>query len=546
MQKPFNRKLKLGPGLFMRGGNAPYANNLNTLHRIVEDNIWKESKVNLSGGILPRVADFGTDDDIDIPVIPNLVDCSFLFRIKPTIGALSYLLNLDPTVGTGIGILFGAGGNILAQNFGDPSAYQTTSTLTTATKYDVVVIRISGVNTIYVNGVIQATTNAGNVPPLAGNKIGSRNGAVYYSGNIIDTQIYTRAITAGEIINYSNKVEISSSGLFYRSEMTGQGDYEYDISRNNNHGTWSGTGSRHDYDIEGSLYPLQNGLSMYSNIAGDLIRVPYDINGLPLVSPPVPAGYTLRSEHPANVGNFNMFDCKIDFANVGDNPDVYLGWDFTVGWSADGGAIINDNNTFTTSIANRGISEPVGNLTPGKMYQILLLGATTSDKIEIYDAVGGLYASGFGINEFKATSSRLYLRNGTTGVTNITVLSIKEISSELNNLNRSDSTIYNDSARAGSDYDSNKPYQFQIDNLDPRILFGWRNVDHKGMLYAKIFLDANKNLIFMYEFLNYLTDKKDEQEYQVMLYCGYVAIIMVDENGDYKTDDDDYVLIESL
>ena len=107
--------------------------------------------------------------------------------------------------------------------------------------------------------------------------------------------------------------------------------------------------------------------------------------------------------------------------------DIYSGWDFSSGWTTDGGVTINDSNAFTTTISDRGVAESVGNLTTGKKYRITLLGSTTSSKIDIFDAIGGLYATGFGTHDFFATSPRLYLRNRTSGITDITTLMVYEI-----------------------------------------------------------------------------------------------------------------------
>lgn len=446
MQKPFNRKLKLGPGLFMRGGNAPYADNLNTWHRIVNNNVWEESKVDLPGSILPRIASLnGTDNKLTwnpdlltdatvwtVAVKGNQftkVGTSFLWG-KTGLGNKNLLLNNSSK------IAFRADGSTYHKWDGSGNTVNIPSPISVAFS----IIWYSDGTNIYVvyDGVYKGYVTPLNTK-LSINKfgLGYSDDSIGCDGIYSDLRIWTTNVGPTEaLLFHSDSMTSLPDKINMRPQ--GSGDYEYNISGNENHGTWAGTGPRYTYDINGSLYPLQNGLSMYSNVADDLIRVPYDINGLPLVSPPIPAGYTLRSEHPVSSGNLNMLSCLIDF-----DPDDTL-------------------------------------------------------------------------------------------------------DSKLDNFDRSNETIFNDDARAGSDYDSNNPYQFHIDNLDPRILFTWRNVDHKGMLYAKIFLDASKNIIFMYEFLNYLTDKKDEKEYAVMIYCGYESIIMVDENGDYKTDDDDYVLIEEL
>jgi len=66
------------------------------------------------------------------------------------------------------------------------------------------------------------------------------------------------------------------------------------------------------------------------------------------------------------------------------------------------------------------------------------------------------------------------------------------------------------------------------------------------MIYAKMYLDENKNIIRILEMLNYFSDHVDAEEYQIMIHCGYFDIIVVDEFGNYIIDDDDYVIIENL
>lgn len=434
----FNTLRKPVPnGLIPEGaGLPPYGGDLNTLHKTVNGNNWLEELAGLPGSILPRVAHFnGTDD--------------FLSFVQKGFGVASYCFKFNKNVSAIVTLLgrTSASANYIYIHSNNKLAFETSAggvlnqfdyIFSNNIKYDVILTADSSNNfSLYVNKVFQQTINVVASKALLLSFVGYR--AVNpFSGNISELAVYERVLNQSEIDAWSNNISIDKTNLYFKFILTGQGNKEYDLSDNGRHLTWSGSGSRHDYVIEGSLYPLQNGLSMYSNIAKELIRVPYDINGLPLVAPPVPAGYTLRSEHPASIGNLNMFDCKIDF-----------------------------------------------------------------DPTESGD-------------------------------------------SKLENFNRFNATIFNDDARAGADYDSNHPYQFQIDNLDPRILFTWRNVGHKGMLYAKIYMDVNKNIIRILEMLNYLSDHVDAEEYQIMIYCGYESIIIVDEFGDYLIDGDDYVLIEGL
>ena len=105
----------------------------------------------------------------------------------------------------------------------------------------------------------------------------------------------------------------SGSTLIFESVLTGQGDYEYDLV-NNNHGTWSGTGDRYTYDLEGSTYAAQNGYSLWEHATEPSIQVPFDVNGDALILTPgtdIPTGYT-KTRDVAGGSNWNMADVLVD------------------------------------------------------------------------------------------------------------------------------------------------------------------------------------------------------------------------------------------
>lgn len=556
-------------GLIPEGaGLPPYGGNLNTQHKTVSGNNWLEELAGLPGRILPREASLnGTDDDItvlDNASIPLSDNYTIIVKTTPgaTQLAFSDILSKRSTVGIRM-ILVGATKQLRISTAAGVS-FDSIGFLTYGSSNHIAFTKSGTTGSIYLGGSFDNSgTVTADTSNLADLIIGNFS-ATNYKGNIVCVAYYNRVLTPQEISDLSSGISISETSLGALYYPTGQGDYEYDVSENGNHGTWSGTGPRFDYDIEGSLYPLKNGLSMYSNVAKELIRVPYDINGLPLIAPPVPVGYTHRSEHSESIGNFNMFDCLVDFANGGNAQELIGTLHNSPSFSYDSFNFANNNmiasdagGSFWSALLN-GIDTVVGDTflltydsftlnsgdVPLMLFQNQLNGIGSSKSNRVDDPrLSNSWV--FTITETGTWYFEIGDRNIATDF-NFQNLSLKKIPSTLDNFNRGNTIIFNENARAGSDYDSDNTYQFQIDNLDPRILFTWRNVGYKGMLYAKIYLDANLNIIWMFEMLNYLSDHVDEEEYRIMIYCGYEPIIMVDEGGVYLIDGDDYVLIEGL
>nr|AKH47532.1 hypothetical protein [uncultured marine virus] len=118
---------------------------------------------------------------------------------------------------------------------------------------------------------------------------------------------------------------------------------------------------------------------------------------------------------------------------------------------------------------------------------------------------------------------------------------------KLDNFDRSNATIFNNTARAGADYDSSNPYRFHVDNItDPLVYCMFFNVGYKGKIFAKI-IAALTGLVYkptLYkEELNYSTDKKGDDEYKVMKYCGIGGYAFLDANNEPITDANGYVII---
>lgn len=594
------------------GGKPPFLGDQNTWHKTVNGNNWLEELANLPAIVLPRISVLnGTDDIIQTPNVAALNDLTeFTYDfgiIYNKVTGTQVFLDKD------VEKYFFLNENIIECVVSYSGTFATV-TSNIAILPDVlycVTIKYSESGDrkihIFING-IESTYSAqvasiGTISTDVDGKtyIGARGktSSFFTDCKIKKFKLWNRALTDQEILDEYNGVDVSNTGLLIQYYPTGQD--EYDFSGNNYHATWIGTGPRFDYDIRGSLYPLLNGLSMYSNIAKELIRVPYDINGLPLVAPPVPAGYTIRSEHPASIANLNMFDCLIDFltdnalgielhtnANAASDPnenEANAVTGFTSSGLAGTGANVFASQSSEKFAGNYAIEANANDTPTGSARFYIDLNAApfsciTGRRYRMsfftrHVGVGGAWRISVGptndtVSPFIAqlttaetsfqqytfewthdiTTTRYFIAREGSGTNNGGIyfdnFSVKKISSKLDNFNRSNLIIYNDDARAGIDYDSNNPYRIQIDNLDPRILFTWRNVGHKGMLYAKIYLDINKNIIRILEMLNYFSDHVDAEEYQIMIYCGYESIIIVDEFGDYLIDGDDYVLIEGL
>ena len=105
---------------------------------------------------------------------------------------------------------------------------------------------------------------------------------------------------------------------------------------------------------------------------------------------------------------------------------VDLQTDFVV----NSGGVIVDADTFTSSGGAFDGIKKSGFLTIGKRYKLIIEGTTTSSGFTFGILVSGNeYGSGFGTHYFTATTQDLWIRQQTSGTTNITSFSIKEYTS---------------------------------------------------------------------------------------------------------------------
>ena len=544
----------------------PFFSDLLTWCKGIFTNTWNE-KINtpaLNASILPRLASLnGTDGAIDTGItLDNGNSYSFEGSCFFNKGAVGHIIGADngPADLICFQFRFDADGkiHIIRWNTSD------------------VIIVNETINAIdysnqWIDYIFSFDTTAGVSLTI--------NGSVVYTDSNTDVNKTGADITIGAVADPGSTFFDGLMGYVKNDDfeyyLKGMGDYEYDVSGNNNHGTWSGTGTRFDYDINGSRYPFINSYSLWQKTGSPDIQAPFDVNGVALALTPgvnIESGYTKSREQYGSAQYLNMADCLIDFANVGDNPELVINPDFdpsTGGLGDDWNIIGSAVTTIVTGSGHVGNAQRLdADISTGVFLRtddiILLSGHIYELNVytrSMYDIVSGTGAFSMTIlantgnaklhNQLIIPSSNIRLQFFSNNAVNdefieISSPSIIEISSSLENFNRSNTTIYNATARAGIDYDIGNPYRFQINNLDPRILFDFRNIDYKGMLFAKILMDANDNLIRIDEMLNYGTDKTDANEYQVMLYCGYLAIIVLDGNGDYLTDINGYIIIENL
>jgi hypothetical protein len=102
--------------------------------------------------------------------------------------------------------------------------------------------------------------------------------------------------------------------------------------------------------------------------------------------------------------------------------------DLTTDFVANGGGVIVDADTFTSAGGTfDGLVSSTNTFEIGKRYKLIISGNTTSSGFGFYPASGsGFYGDGFGTHYFTATHEKLWVRQQTSGTTNITSFSIKE------------------------------------------------------------------------------------------------------------------------
>ena len=111
--------------------------------------------------------------------------------------------------------------------------------------------------------------------------------------------------------------------------------------------------------------------------------------------------------------------------------DIMAGWDFTSGWLASG-ATIDDLDSFTTSTPAGVIR--VSSTVVGQTYKLRVAATTTSSTLQVWETetsspqtLIGTLSDGVLEVEYVASKTRIYIRNSTAGVTDVTEISLIQV-----------------------------------------------------------------------------------------------------------------------
>lgn len=138
--------------------------------------------------------------------------------------------------------------------------------------------------------------------------------------SLSDVVLYDRLLTPTELTGLFNRT-IAATPKAYFPLLGTSNTYEWDASGNGYHITVLNEENQTDrklfykYSAYGSTWGLDKGFTLYKNGQG-YSYIPYDMNGIALVNPPLPIGATKLSEHPGNLTKVNLANCLININNV--------------------------------------------------------------------------------------------------------------------------------------------------------------------------------------------------------------------------------------
>ncbi len=536
-KEPYKQSLLKRIGLLKQKGllaiqRPPFFSDLDTWHKGITDNDFAEKINNLPAKILPRIAAFNGIDDVFVSSTPIVLigDCTICCRMYANNldSSIQYILRNSDTSPSSEFIGIFLINNKISCYVGAVSDVLQSGVITNQW-YDIIITSTSGVTQMYINNSSVGSKTHGVLTQSDDNLWVGANpasgGQNYFQGMLADICFYNRVFTEQERSDYCNKI-IPLSPIYY-TPSKGQGDYEYDISGNNNHGTWSGTGIRYDFDLNGSRYANDNGYSLWQKAASDDIQPPFDVNGDALSLTPgvdIPTGYTKTRDIIAGGSKWNMADCLVDFDPDGDGAEKVINggfdadsdWTKGAGWTISGG---NANKTSgTTSYINQNILAVAG-----KTYEVIIDISSVSGDIRIYMG-GGAYAgywtsAGIYTIQYQCThSGHLYIWGSLSTVCSINNISVKEVL-PTSIFDRTNETRQTATSRASIYYDSDNSFRYQINEIaDPRIYDTFFETDYKNRAFGKVRLSGS-DLIRYDEQLNYATKKTGADLTKVQNYC---------------------------
>ena len=335
----YNSLIRRGGNNILRGrtGNALFISDLDTWHKGIDDAVFNEIQVpGLDAAILPRVVEYNGTTAYSIVADNGALDVNqattdFCFGGFITTG--SDIISPQFCGGKLIaGVVNGVYGFELAS--GDIKLTVRSSSewvsinagaVTINTTYHLLTrIDLAG-NKIYfyINNILKnvgGTSYTGTFANLAsvyefylgaGNVNGGNGATNYAECSWGDVRIYHKDVSgditrlmAGEILG----------GEIFMAPNNDHTGFSYDITANVRHLTHFNT--TYNYNANGSLYPAQNGYSLWQKELSIDIQVPLDLTGGSISLTPgvdIPTGYTKTRDIVGDLFNWNMADALVDF-----------------------------------------------------------------------------------------------------------------------------------------------------------------------------------------------------------------------------------------
>jgi len=338
------------------------------------------------------------------------------------------------------------------------------------------------------------------------------------------SNFFTGQITRAKGYDISNQ-------LIFESILQGN-EYEYDLV-NSNHGTWTGTGDKFTYDLEGSTYLNENGYSSWEHATLEDIQVPFEIEGNALVltsGVDIPSGYTKTRDIVAGSTRWNMQDALIDFDSQGTGVTLIENGEFldASSWTLSPNWTINLGEAIFDGIVNNNIlNQKVVHVEIGEIIEFTFTISGSSATLSFINHLGQLiisanrYDIGTHIIQLpivQVTTSfgiRAYTASGGFSIDNIIIKRVLPFSI----FDKSNTTRQTAISRASDYYDATHPYRYHVNEIaDFAILNSFFEALYVDTLFAKILKDES-DIIRLDEVLNYETQKTGEDLLTIKEYC---------------------------
>jgi hypothetical protein len=244
-----------------------------------------DQSVDLGAALIPATGDFEIEAEIKIDSLTGTTQSIISQAIDGVDGRFIFFINSS---------------NNLSVFIGDAVSFSlaTVEVLQLNIWYTVAVKKEIGVFCLYIDGDLKTSASSG----LSIMQSVNTFVASYADGSRAFDGSMSLAKVNGRICNLAE----------------GSGNIAYDTS-GNNHGTYVNNPANTLQDVNHSN--LELGFSLYEHATLDPIRVPYGINGNPLVITP-PTGYTLTADRPAITDGHNSAETLFDLRTADDGQKL--------------------------------------------------------------------------------------------------------------------------------------------------------------------------------------------------------------------------------